>query len=102
MPKPGACLLPTCPCKQYREIIAFDIYYETNKSKVLQGGVFANDISAVQKNLEKLVELFDATGYTLLDFDQGEEIPPHQYGDEYTWYRAKVSGQDAIIAAVSN
>jgi len=102
MPKPGTCLIPTCPCKKYREIIAFDTYYETNKSKVLQGGGFANDAGAVQDHLEELIGLFDPTGYTLLDFDQGEEIPLHQYGDEYTWYRAKVSGKDTIIAAISN
>lgn len=101
MPKPGACLIPTCPCKKYREIIAFDTYYETDKPKVLQGGGFANAVGAVQNHLEELVGLFDPTGYTLLHFDDGEELSLHQYGSEYTWYRAKVNGKDTIIAAVS-
>ena len=84
-------------------IIAFDTYYEDdNKPKVLQGGGFANDASAVQDHLEELIGLFDPTGYTLLDFDQGEEIPLERYGSEYTWYRARVNGKNTIIAAVSN
>lgn len=98
---PGRCLIPSCPCKKYKRIIAFDTYYETDKPKVLQGGGFANAASAVQNSLEELSGLFDPTGYTLLDFETKEESSPDQYGSDYTWYRAKVNGNEAIIAAVS-
>ena len=103
MPKPGACQVPSCPCKKYRVIIAYDIYYESNdKPYVLNCGGFANTPSAAQEHLESIIGLFDPTDYTLIDSDQEEEIPLHQYGDEYTWYRVVVNGREAIIAAVSN
>jgi hypothetical protein len=101
MPKPGACQVPQCPCKKYRYIIAYDIYHKSDKPNVLNCGGFANTSSAAREHLESIIGLFDPTGYTLIDSDQGEEIPLHQYGDEYTWYHAVVNGKEAIIAAVS-
>ncbi|KKM73786.1 hypothetical protein LCGC14_1407000 [marine sediment metagenome] len=101
MPKPGACQVPACPCRKYKFIVAYDIYYKSDKPNVLDGGGFANTSSTVQEHLESIIGLFDPTGYTLIDFDQGEEIPLHQYGDEYTWYRVIVDGKEAIIAAVA-
>lgn len=96
----GKCLVPSCPCKKYRYIIAWDIYHKSDKPNILICGGFANTSDAAQEHLDSIIGVFDPTGYTLIA-DHGEEIALHQYGDEYTWYRAIVNGKEAIIAAVS-
>ena len=102
MPKAGSCQVPSCPCKRFSEIIAYDIFYEDAEAKKLNGGGFANSVGSVQGSLEKIIESFDPTGYRLFDFDVDEEMELREYGDEYKWYRAQVNGKEAIIAAVRN